>query len=104
MASRLLALGVVLVVACNDGQRLAVDMGTADQGPPDLTGGNAAATRCVALNTPKLLSNLPGSHAYPRLGFTGTNYVAAWNSSVDVNGTIKHRIDVSLVDKDGNRL
>jgi hypothetical protein len=62
------------------------------------------ATTCAALSTPHLLSNLPGSHAFPRIGWSGTNFVAAWNTSVDVMSTIQHRIDVSLVDADGNKL
>jgi hypothetical protein len=56
------------------------------------------------VTTPRLLSNLPGSHAYPRIGWSGTNFVAAWNTAVVVSGSVQNRIDASLVDTAGNKL
>ena len=104
MASLRLA-PLVLLAACGSSGNSPGDMGM-----PDLPTVNedmtpaGPATKCSALSTPHLLSNLPGSHAFPRIGWSGTNFVAAWNTSVDVMSTIQNRIDVSLVDSDGNKL
>lgn len=59
------------------------------------------ATQCAAVAAPGVLSNLPGSHALPRIGFTGTHFVVAWNTRVAPG---KHRIVATLTDRDGNKL
>src|SRR5262249_36128536 len=104
MASLRLA-PLVLLAACGSSGNSPGDMGMPDLPivNEDMTPAGPA-TKCSALSTPHLLSNLPGSHAFPRVGWSGTNFVAAWNTSVDVMSTIKYRIDVSLVDPDGNKL
>lgn len=59
------------------------------------------ATKCQVAGVPELLSNLPGEHAYPRLGFTGTHFVVAWNTRLEDG---RHRIVAALTDRDGHKL
>src|SRR5262245_17546699 len=97
MAPRLL-IALALATGCSEGGD--------DGGPRDLslqTGGDLAVrsdTRCVP-GTAERLSTLPGRHGGPRLTFTGEGYVAAWNTALPGPS---HRIDVSLVSADGERL
>ncbi len=97
---------LVLTLGCDDFPKTP----PSDLGTPDLSPGSedlrvpGAATKCTAAGGAKLLSSLPGSHAYPRLGFTGTTFVAAWNTQVVEMSQVMNRIDVTLTDKDGNKL
>ena len=84
-------------------------------GPPDLGApsdfavaadlrAQGPAVSCAPIGPPKLLSNLPGSHAYPRLGWTGNHFVVAWNTEVVQASQVKNRIDVTITDESGNKL
>jgi hypothetical protein len=96
---------LVAALGCDDTSRNGNDLGTGDLSlvNEDLSV-PGPATKCMSLNAPKLLSSFPGSHRFPRLGFTGGKFVAAWNTEVVEASVVKHRIDFTLTDVDGNTL
>jgi hypothetical protein len=67
----------------------------------DLAFAQPMATHCMAADNPKILSALPGRHRNPRLAFSGSGYLVAWNTEIDSG---EHRIDMAVTDGDGNRL
>lgn len=75
-----------------------VDMTTVDAKIPGL------ATACAPRTAPVKLSALPGEHRYPRVAYSGSTFLAAWNTeSTDETGR-HNRIDAQLVDGSGQKL
>ena len=97
---------VPLLAACSTGGTdpprrdlsVAVDAGQLDAKMPGL------ATACGPRTAPVRLSNLPGEHQYPRVSFTGTSYLVAWNTETVEQTGLVNRIDAQLVDGDGQKL
>lgn len=58
------------------------------------------ATKCGASGPARVLSNLPGTHALPRIGWTGSSFVVAWNTAIGG----QNRIDVQPTDPQGSKL
>jgi hypothetical protein len=96
-----LLLVVLTVSACHDDTNPVIpDMAMMELGPGVDFHVPRPATKCAAAGQSRVLSNLPGTHALPRVGFTGANFVVAWNTAQ----AGQYRIDVSLTDLQGNRL
>jgi hypothetical protein len=94
---------VALIVSCSGGGNghpdhdigALADAATADR-PAGLY------TDCKLATSVKQLSNLPGSHGIPRIGFNGIKFVVAWNTAVQVGANTRYRIDVAVTDTFGN--
>ncbi len=95
----------MLVAGCSDGgEGMSNPDLSAIDGGNDMAAPVPTATHCAPASTPRLLSQLPGRHHTPRIGFTGAGYVVAWNTEVDNGGQPAYRIDLAITDADGNRL
>lgn len=92
---------LILLAGCdfskNPPPDLGVDMATIE--PADLHTPHPA-TRCAPASPASVLSNLPGTHALPRVGYTGSSFIVAWNTAV--SGA--NRIDIALTDLSGKKM
>lgn len=106
LASRLISVSALLAAACSAGGdnpdrrdlSVPVDLGVVDAKIP----GNATA--CAPRATPVNVSALPGEHRYPRISFTGTAFLVAWNTQTFDNTGFHNRIDAQLIQGDGTKL
>ena len=95
---------LLALAACDDGRGLSeLDLSVPQtvDGGSDLSG---PATHCELAGEPKLLSNLPGDHGQPKVGYTGSGFLVAWNTTQPLGALQGNRIDATVTDLTGNRL